>query len=183
MTHYNRHYVGKPDAELDEDAIKDLKEWFSEKQWEIALQIAGQIQAGTETIQNLNMAFGFCGVSGRPFFAFCRRYCPAEFRVWCRDPKHGGPRYTDKDGYWIEDDATKIFAAEEEYNLFHDEPGAIHDDIACEGMAKKIAEWYGIHWSWSSWGGIQFLLSPVDELPSPGLPSAPPLEEKPIGMD
>lgn len=179
MTHYNRHYVAgsKTEAELDADAIRDIKEYCNEKQWDLLVQASGQVLCGEITIDQLNFCFGIAGIEGRPFHAFCRKYCLEQYREWMRQPDQKGPHYTDKDGFRVTDDATRMFAIREEYDVFHDEPGANIDDIACEGTAKKLAEWYGMDWQWSSWGGIDFTFPPRE------LPSTPPSEQNTTGMD
>ena len=96
MTHYNTDYSKITDRKKkDEKAIQDIFDWFAKKPVLVAdlAQLATCIEHGIPTrsndgkeriptIEGLNMTFGFGGVSGYPFHAFCRRYCPNKYREW-----------------------------------------------------------------------------------------------------
>ena len=60
----------------DEEAIADIREWCSERQWEALLRLAQAIELGESAPSTLDFAFGIVGISGFPVRAFARKYCP-----------------------------------------------------------------------------------------------------------
>lgn len=101
-----RHYAdeSKTREQIDVEAIKDIKDYCSEKQWDALQQAVGQVECGHLTIDNLNFMFGIAGVSGLPFHAFCRKYCLEQYRAWMADGSDGVP--TDEQGFRIDATAT-----------------------------------------------------------------------------
>lgn len=102
---YERHYVGKSGPDLDRDAISDLRDYVSQDQWDTLQQAVGQLTAGSLTFKQFNFLFGIAGVTGRPFHAFCRRYCLEEYRAWMAEPSSEAPEgiQTDEAGFRIEE--------------------------------------------------------------------------------
>jgi hypothetical protein len=49
------------------------------------------------------MTLGFAGISGRPFHAFCRRYCLNKYREWMASNDGGSPVQTDEEGFRIKE--------------------------------------------------------------------------------
>ena len=84
----------------DEQAIRDLMDWLSPQAHKAVEQMLAE---PTYTVQHINMALGFAGVSGRPFFALMRKHRLEEFRAWCRDDGHGGSRETDEAGFFVDE--------------------------------------------------------------------------------
>lgn len=100
MTHYNRSYKGMDRKQADEKAINDIWEWMSGTYHDKAITLYGDLvqlavhieyelpmrgKDGTPHVlkfNSLNMTFGMAGISGYPFHAFCRRYCPNKYREW-----------------------------------------------------------------------------------------------------
>ena len=93
---YEVSYKGMDPEAADEKAISDIMEYLGiEKaalfgdlvalathiEWEIPCE-SNDGQMRTQKIQGLNMAMGFAGISGFPFHAFCRRFCPTKYKKW-----------------------------------------------------------------------------------------------------
>lgn len=76
--------------EIDEKAIEDIKEYLGSVSREgcslfqdfVKLAEIVESRQGKSTVQSLNMQFSMAGVTGRPFHAFCRRYCLQAYREW-----------------------------------------------------------------------------------------------------
>jgi hypothetical protein len=77
---YDIDYKALPVAEADEKAIKDLREYISEKNWEIIIRAL--CNGELTRFQDINVAFGFAGVTGYPVHAFGRLYCPKMHQEW-----------------------------------------------------------------------------------------------------
>jgi hypothetical protein len=104
--HYYQDYssADKTREQHDEQAIKDLLDFLSPRQQAVLMEMTTGGDGGYEaalSIQGINIGMGLAGVSGRPFFAWCRKYRLADFREWCRDPEHGGARETDEQGFFL----------------------------------------------------------------------------------
>lgn len=104
MTHYHTDYSTIQDRKAkDEQAIKDIREYLSQAQWDAFMIMVGELKADqsrtpTKKIQSLNFAMGmFAGITGFPFHAFCRKYLLAEYREFMADH--------DIDGIVLETDA------------------------------------------------------------------------------
>lgn len=91
--------------ERDAAAIQDIKNYLTDDQWDAIMQMVGN---PTVTIQNLNFAFGFTGIDGYPFHAFCRKYRLADYRAWMAEPEAGGPILTDEEGFSIKKDSAGL---------------------------------------------------------------------------
>lgn len=118
MTHYNTAYVEGSREQKDEQAIKDMIDYIGTTPEKIILfaqlavlancieyEIPCQANDGSlrkQTIQGLNMTFGFAGISGRPFHAFCRKFCVRKYREWLSSTSGGDPVVSDEQGYWAE---------------------------------------------------------------------------------
>lgn len=97
MTHYDRHYILGTREDLDLRALADTREYLTQAQWDALLTMAGDERYSVHT---LNVAFGFVGVSGRPFHAFCRRYRLGDYKDWLRSDQGGAPVEPDAMGFW-----------------------------------------------------------------------------------
>lgn len=95
MTHYNTSYKGMDRKQADEKAIRDIMEYLDPKVElfgdlvSLAVHVENELpmigQDGKPHVQKIggmNMLFGFAGISGYPFHAFCRRYAPNKYREW-----------------------------------------------------------------------------------------------------
>lgn len=94
MTHYHTSYKGMDRKQADSKAIADIMEWWGNGEKAFLLfgdmvQYATHVEQAIKsdegrvlTFQSLNMMFGMSGVSGYPFHAFCRRWCPNKYREW-----------------------------------------------------------------------------------------------------
>lgn len=106
MTHYNTHYdtATKSPEELDKKALEDIKDYLGrhEKGYEMLLTLIDYaIQCRTaEDVQGLNFSLGMVGISGRPFHAFCRKYCLPAFLLWLSSDTAGGSVVHDEKGFW-----------------------------------------------------------------------------------
>lgn len=117
MTHYNIDYstLQMSEKEKDEKAIQDILEYLGMEKAalfgdivQLACCIEHEIlclsndgQLRKQTIQGLNMTLGFAGISGRPFHAFCRRYCLSKYREWMASGSD--PVQTDEEGFRVEE--------------------------------------------------------------------------------
>lgn len=97
MSHYNTDYKGLPRGEADKKAIQDIRDYLSQEQWDCFMQGVGDPKM---TIKGLNFAFGFVGVQGYPFHAFCRKYVLDKYRAWMASGDD--PVQTDAQGFTIE---------------------------------------------------------------------------------
>lgn len=98
MTHYLTKYDSLTRQQADDKAIEDIIEYLGNTPEKIVLfaelavlanciehEILCESNDGTlrkPTIQGLNMTFGFAGISGRPFHAFCRKFCFNKYVAW-----------------------------------------------------------------------------------------------------
>ena len=101
MSHYDRHYH-EPDRKVnDQNAIKDIREYATEKMMDLILVEAGKAEErGTaEAFNQLNIALSFCGIQGYPVHALGRTYCKAAYRAWMHDGDK--PIMTDEEGFPI----------------------------------------------------------------------------------
>lgn len=96
MTQYDRHYSGSP-REMDDTAIADMREYLEPQQWNALVKLASLPET---TINHVNFAMAFAGVSGRPFHAFCRRYMLERYREWMASEPD--PIETDDEGHRLE---------------------------------------------------------------------------------
>lgn len=94
--HYTKAYTTGERETRDARAIADIQDYLTPKQWNTFLQIAGD---PASTADMINAAFGFVGISGYPFHAFCRHYMLTRYRDWM----HAGDDavQTDDDGFPI----------------------------------------------------------------------------------
>lgn len=100
MTHYDTSYKHLPRKEADEKALEDIKEYLGEEIYNnFVKEIEAGIATGDVTAKTINMYFGFAGISGYPYHAFCRKYCLASYREWMHSGKD--PVQTDENGYTI----------------------------------------------------------------------------------
>ena len=111
--HYNRYYDGPESREAkDERAIEDIKEYLNDpKKFDLLVEGAESIEkkgrpvgADKITVQKLNFIFGMAGITGRPFHAFCRRYCLEPYKEWLRSSDGGDPVPCGEEGFWANDE-------------------------------------------------------------------------------
>lgn len=105
MSHYNTSYKHLATREeKDAQAIKDIKEYATEKMWDLILVECGRAQErGTAgAFQSINFALNFVGIQGYPIHAVGRSYCLTAYRAWMHDGDK--PVMTDDKGFPIEDD-------------------------------------------------------------------------------
>lgn len=125
---YSRHYIGNSREELDASAVKDIKEYLTEKQWDIMMQAVGG-----ETWQTVSHCLAFAGVGGYPVHAFGRAYMRVEYRAWMASGAE--PIYTDRFGYAIDDEeqTVKLLGAEYKdlvgYDPFEEPGGSTVKDV------------------------------------------------------
>ena len=102
MTHYYRHYddPSKTREQHDEQAVRDLEEYLSPRQLSTIRDCLAQPLS--YSVQDLNILLGFCGVSGRPFFALMRKHRLEDFKAWCRSDQGGKPREVDEAGFFVD---------------------------------------------------------------------------------
>ena|SRR5687768_3837839 len=95
--HYYLDYTKLPNKEADEKALKDIREYLSQDQWDCLMQLVGNPATPINTI---NFCLGFTGVSGYPFHAFCRKYMLDKYREWMATPQGDEPGIeTDEHGF------------------------------------------------------------------------------------
>lgn len=110
MTHYNTSYEVSTDPKIrqeqDEKAIADIMEYLGTAKAAlfgdlvaVAVCIA-QVPDTKFKINSLNMMMGMAGISGRPFHAFCRRYCLKAYREWMSEGSDGVE--TDEMGFIVQ---------------------------------------------------------------------------------
>jgi hypothetical protein len=98
---YEIPYVEGSREELDAKAINDIKEYLNDsKKWELLLECAKAVNEGTLSAQQMNFTFGFAGIEGRPFHAFCRKYCLEKYKEWLASDTGGKPVEFDEQGFW-----------------------------------------------------------------------------------
>ncbi len=98
---YEIPYVEGSREELDAKAIKDIKEYLNDnKKWELLLECAKAVNEGTISVQQMNFTFGFTGIEGRPFLAFCRKHCLEKYKAWLSSDAGGEPVEYDEQGFW-----------------------------------------------------------------------------------
>jgi hypothetical protein len=103
MTHYNRYYNDSDGTreQLDERALNDIREYLGDKEkYDYLVSFAEAIDGEKRTVQHLNFAMAFAGISGRPFHAFCRKYCLEHYKNWLRSDVGGEPVEPDEHGFW-----------------------------------------------------------------------------------
>lgn len=93
MSHYTRRYSGLSRAEADNQAIEDMKDFLSDKQWQT---VVAMLEEGAD-IEPVNFGLGIAGVSGYPFHALCRRYALERYRAWRAEGEDGVA--TDAEGF------------------------------------------------------------------------------------
>lgn len=91
-----------PRWQADDRALDDLKEWLTDKNWQIFREEAEKVTDAQGWI-TINNSFGFIGVQGYPVHAFGRRYCLIGYRDWMHSETDGGPIETDAQGFVIKD--------------------------------------------------------------------------------
>lgn len=93
---YEVSYKGMDPEAADEKAISDIIEYLGTEKAalfgdlvQLAVCIEHEIPCdsvdGTPRVQvlmGLNMTMSFAGISGFPFHAFCRRFCPTKYAAW-----------------------------------------------------------------------------------------------------
>ena len=118
MTHYYTQYESGSREDKDEQAIKDIIDYLGTSPEKIILfaelavlanciehEVLCMSNDGTprkQSIQGLNMTFGIAGISGRPFHAFCRKFCLNKYREWLSSNSGGEPVVSDEQGFWAE---------------------------------------------------------------------------------
>ena len=82
--HYDISYKGIEDRyERDAKAIRDIENYLnSPEKFQILLDLASEVDNGHTPIKGLNIAFGFAGIQGYPFHAFCRKFCLKPYIEW-----------------------------------------------------------------------------------------------------
>lgn len=93
--HYEVSYKDMDPTEADEKAIRDIVDYLDgrEQLFGDLVQLATCVEheipcessdgkARVQPFHSLNMTFGFAGIQGFPFHAFCRRYCPNKYAEW-----------------------------------------------------------------------------------------------------
>lgn len=94
--HYEISYEGLGEKEADKKAIVDILEYLGTDKVALfgdlvalAVCVENEIPCKSnsgelrkQTVQGLNLTMAFGGISGRPFHAFCRRYCPGKYEEW-----------------------------------------------------------------------------------------------------
>lgn len=125
MTHYDVSYKGMSRAEADTKAIKDIQEYLTPKQWEIFM---GMVANPDTTIHTLNMSFGFVGVSGYPFHAFCRKYMFDKYVEWMTTGEDAVK--LDAEGFTIKDpNEPEPLTMRQVEDIIKDEGGKIESGI------------------------------------------------------
>jgi len=117
MTHYNRYYDGPESREAkDKRAIEDIKEYLGtdakgKEKFDLLVEGAESIGRGGRpvgadkiTVLKLNFIFGMAGITGRPFHAFCRKYCLGPYKEWLLSSDGGDPVPCDEEGFWANDE-------------------------------------------------------------------------------
>lgn len=93
---YDVDYSSLPEDQKDEKAIRDILDYLGMDKAAlfgdlVALAVAIEHEipcmsndgkARVQKLQGLNATFGFAGITGFPFHAFCRRYCPTKYKEW-----------------------------------------------------------------------------------------------------
>jgi hypothetical protein len=74
-------YDAEDPAANDAKALKDIKEFLGTRRWKVVVG-AAKASSTAAHVQHLNIAFGFAGITGFPFYAFCRKYCPEALALW-----------------------------------------------------------------------------------------------------
>lgn len=96
---YYVNYADIPEAEKQPRAIQDIMEYLGTDNAHLfgdlvalATLVELEIPDSTgkvSTVQNLNLMFGFAGISGVPFHQFCKRYCPSKYAEWVNSDSKG----------------------------------------------------------------------------------------------
>ena len=81
-------------------AIKDIKDYLSEKQWDVFCEEARDTHTAQD-FQKINFYMGFVGIEGFPVHAFGRRYCLEAYRAWMMSSEGGDPILVDEQGFLI----------------------------------------------------------------------------------
>lgn len=103
---YTIHYIGEDRKAEDEKALADLIEYIGQERYDALLAACQEESDLAEEnparyVQYINYAMSMNGISGRPFFAFCRKHFLSQFREWCHSSMGGGAKQTDEDGFFI----------------------------------------------------------------------------------
>lgn len=106
MTHYDRHYNSADRHLNDADAVQDIHEYTSQKQWDALMELVQELKADTsrtpsKKVRALSFPFHiFLGISGYPFHAFCRTFMLDEYRAYMADESiEGKSVQTDAEGF------------------------------------------------------------------------------------
>jgi hypothetical protein len=98
MSHYTRNYKQLANQEADKAALEDIREYLENSNALASLiRTAQSIRDGECDIETLGIWFGFAGISGYPFHAFCRQHCLEAYKRWM---KEGGIE-TDREGFQL----------------------------------------------------------------------------------
>lgn len=98
--HTTVHYTEGTREEKDARAICDIQEYLdNEAKFQLLVDLAQEIDGNECTVQQLNRAMGIAGISGRPFHAFCRKYCLEQYINWLRSDVGGEPVECDAQGF------------------------------------------------------------------------------------
>lgn len=81
MSHYKRFYAELTREQADEQAIEDIREYLSDKQWATLMMMVEE----EYPIHQFNMGFAIAGVQGYPVHAFLRKYRLEAFRAWMHE--------------------------------------------------------------------------------------------------
>jgi len=90
-------YMQGTREERDEQALKDIRGYLSDKQWDALMDC---VKRGAK-VPELNFYLSFMGIEGYPVHAFLRKYRLAEFRAWMHEDNldHGLSIMTDEQGF------------------------------------------------------------------------------------
>ena len=78
MTHQTIDYKDK----TDDDAVADIREWMSDKQWDALCTMRDQCLRDLVPFDMIVMGLEIAGVKGFPVHAFGRTFCPEQYNVW-----------------------------------------------------------------------------------------------------
>lgn len=96
------NYKDLDPKDADEMALEDLKAHIGESDYSSLVEMVHMRRENMDhgIIDSINITLGFWhGVTGMPFYAFCRKYALKEYREWMHsDPN---PVMTDENGHNI----------------------------------------------------------------------------------